>query len=54
MIEKKRKYEKPELIRINLDAKTAVLGACKIDAGFGKLGMGCFGSESGYCAEPTS
>ena len=51
----KRDYEKPELIKINLDAKTAVLGACKIDAGMGKGGFGCFGIEyGGYCAEPTS
>ena len=50
----KRDYEKPELIKINLDTKTAVLGACKTDADSGKLGMGCFGTASGYCTEPTS
>ncbi len=26
---KKKKYQKPEVTKIKLDAKTAVLGACK-------------------------
>jgi len=35
--EKKKKYEKPKLTRIRLDAKCAVLGFCKTS---GKAGPG--------------
>jgi len=33
--DKKKKYEKPEVTRISLDAKCAVLGFCKTMGGLG-------------------
>ena len=37
----KKKYEKPEITKIKLDAKTAVLAACKTSGAFGPGGNGC-------------
>ena len=53
--EKKKKYEKPILTQIRLDAKCAVLGFCKTG---GKVGPGV-GSGAGcqpgsYCDSPGS
>lgn len=38
---KKKKYIKPELTKIKLDAKCAVLGFCKINGGNGPNGANC-------------
>jgi hypothetical protein len=38
----KKTYEKPKVTKINLDAKTAVLGFCK---GTGQIGPGISGCE---------
>ena len=38
---KKRKYVKPEVTKIYLDAECAVLGACKNASGSGPNGSGC-------------
>jgi hypothetical protein len=38
---KKRKYVKPEVTKIYLDAKCAVLGACKTSGSSGPTGSGC-------------
>ena len=38
---KKKKYVKPELTRIYLDAECAVLGACKHSGGSGPNGGDC-------------
>lgn len=38
---KKKKYVKPEITKIRLDAKTAVLGGCKISSGSGPSGDDC-------------
>jgi hypothetical protein len=37
----KKKYVKPTVRKIKLDAKTAVLGFCKTDSFVGPSGMGC-------------
>jgi len=37
----KKKYEKPTVKKIRLDAKTAVLGFCKTTAIVGPSGPGC-------------
>jgi len=37
----KKKYEKPTVRKIKLDAKTAVLGFCKSPGFFGPSGPGC-------------
>jgi hypothetical protein len=37
----KRKYEKPEVTKIYLDAECAVLGACKTTGQAGPSGSGC-------------
>ena len=45
--QKKKKYEKPEVTRITLDAKCAVLGFCKTTSGAGPAVVNCqdgFGS----------
>ena len=40
--QKKKKYEKPEVTRITLDAKCAVLGFCKqVSTGSGPVSTGC-------------
>ena len=42
MVEKKKKkYVKPEVMKISLDAKTAVLGGCKISGVSGPGGDSC-------------
>lgn len=43
MDNKKKKYRKPEIKKITLDAKTAVLGFCKVDASAGPSPFGCSG-----------
>lgn len=39
---KKRKYVKPEVTKIYLDAECAVLGACKTSGQAGPSGTGCY------------
>jgi hypothetical protein len=39
--EEKKKYEKPKVTRIKLDAKTAVLGVCKTAGVGGPASPGC-------------
>jgi hypothetical protein len=47
--QKKKEYQKPEVTRITLDAKCAVLGFCKqVNTGTGPAAAGCsdgFGSS---------
>jgi len=38
---KKKKYEKPQLRRVNLDGRTSVLGFCKTSGGRGPLTANC-------------
>jgi len=38
---KKRKYVKPEITKIHLDAQCAVLGACKTTGQSGNSGANC-------------
>ena len=38
---KRKKYVKPEVTKIKLDAKCAVLGGCKISGDDGPTGTGC-------------
>jgi len=37
----KKKYEKPKVTRIKLDARTAVLGICKTSGAGGPNSYGC-------------
>jgi hypothetical protein len=37
----KKNYEKPQITRIKLDAKTAVLSVCKTSGSFGPGTVGC-------------
>ncbi len=37
----KKKYVKPTVRKVKLDAKTAVLGFCKTGGVFGPQGIGC-------------
>ena len=39
--DKKKKYEKPEVTKINLDAKCAVLGFCKTKVSTGPAVPNC-------------
>lgn len=39
--DKKKTYEKPQVTRIELDAKTAVLAVCKTSGVFGPGTVGC-------------
>jgi len=41
MMKKKKKYVKPEIKKIKLDAKTAVLAVCKTASIGGPSGVGC-------------
>jgi hypothetical protein len=41
MEKEKKKYIKPEIKKIKLDAKTAVLAVCKVDSIGGPSGVGC-------------
>jgi len=50
MEEKEKKpYEKPEVTRINLDARTAVLGICKTSGAGGPTFPGCVDALSDPC-----
>jgi hypothetical protein len=53
---KKKKYEKPEVTRITLDAKCAVLGSCKNypSSGTGPAVATCSDDFSSYCYTPGS
>jgi hypothetical protein len=48
----KKKYEKPTVTRINLDAKCAVLGFCKIEGTVGAGWSDC--NAPAYCWSPGS
>jgi hypothetical protein len=50
----KKKYEKPKVIQINLDAKTAVLAVCKTDGKFGPGKTGCQNHLGSYCNQAGS
>lgn len=55
MQEKKKKYLKPKINRIKIDAKTAVLNVCKVSHGpGGPLNKNCRGGVGGICREPGS
>ncbi len=56
MDNKKKKYRKPEIKKIKLDAKTAVLGFCKVDANAGPHPIsGCSGPGGvAPCSAPGS
>ena len=41
MENEKKKYTKPEIKKIRLDAKTAVLSVCKTSESFGPGTVGC-------------
>ena len=45
----KKKYEKPQVTRIKLDAKVAVLNVCKTSAIFGPGGGGCLNFLGDSC-----
>ncbi len=50
MEEKEKKpYEKPKVTRINLDARTAVLGICKTSGAGGPVLPGCVDAVSDPC-----
>lgn len=54
---KRKRYEKPKVTRINLDAKCAVLGFCKTDGSLGPGGNGgntCRWSGGSPCSGPGS
>ena len=51
--EKKKKYVKPQVTKIRLDAKCAVLGFCKLEGGSGPYG-GTDCDSPGYCSSPGS
>jgi hypothetical protein len=51
---KKKKYEKPRLTRITLDARTAVLGFCKGAAGGGPVQNGCEDALGDNCLSQGS
>ena len=48
---KKKKYVKPKVTKIKLDAKTAVLSVCKVHQGSGgPMNVNCRGTgEGGLC-----
>jgi hypothetical protein len=52
--QKKKEYEKPEVTRITLDAKCAVLGFCKGASGAGPVAAGCQDGFGGYCLNQGS
>lgn len=54
MIKKKKKYVKPEIKKIRLDAKTAVLAVCKTAAIGGPAGVGCGPPETAPCQDAGS
>ena len=53
--QKKKKYVKPKITKIKLDAKTAVLAACKVHHGGtdGPMNVNCQGGPQG-CLEQGS
>lgn len=50
----KKKYEKPEVARITLDAKCAVLGFCKGASGSGPARTGCKDALGDSCKSSGS
>ncbi len=50
----KKKYQKPKITRIKLDAKTAVLAVCKTDGKFGPGKMGCKNHLGNSCNQAGS
>ena len=50
----KKKYEKPKITKIKLDAKTAVLGVCKTSGMGGPGGMGCQTFFGDACSQAGS
>ena len=50
----KKKYEKPKITRIKLDATTAVLAACKTSGAFGPGGVGCIDFFGDACSQAGS
>jgi len=54
MKNQKKKYVKPEIKKIKLDAKTAVLAVCKTVAVGGPSGVGCGPPVFQACQEPGS
>ena len=53
MKSKKKKYEKPEVKRVSLDAKCAVLAFCKSSGNLGPDGAEC-GLPNPPCSAPGS
>jgi hypothetical protein len=51
---KKKKYVKPAIQKIKLDAKTAVLGVCKTASVGGPSGVGCGPPVFQPCQDPGS
>lgn len=50
---KKKEYEKPQVTKIRLDAKCAVLGFCKLQNSSGPFG-GTNCDAPAYCSSPGS
>jgi hypothetical protein len=50
----KKKYQRPKITRISLDAKTAVLAVCKTDAKFGPGKTGCKNHLGNNCNQAGS
>jgi hypothetical protein len=50
----KKKYQKPKITKINLDAKTAVLAVCKTDGKFGPGKTACRNHLGSYCNQAGS
>ncbi len=48
--EEKKPYEKPKVTRINLDARTAVLGICKTTGAGGPVLPGCVTALDAPCS----
>ena len=51
---KKKKYVKPAINKIKLDAKTAVLAVCKTNSVGGPSGVGCGPPVFSPCLDPGS
>lgn len=52
--ELKKRYEKPKITKINLDAKTAVLAVCKTSGKFGSGKAGCRNHIGQLCNQEGS
>ena len=50
----KKKYEKPKITKISLDAKTAVLAVCKTSGKFGPGKSGCQNHLGSLCNQAGS